>query len=172
MNAVPPFGLAVAVFLAASGPGLLSDDAHLFGYIAETTHLGKADDADLVRRLNSNSSMDRLHDYSGESILVVKVELLGDDASSRVRSPEGNYPFFVFRDTGHGYLLLGQMDGRAYEWSIPNRHLQFRMSTAAAGQKTAAVRYEVNQAYLVNLTELAQSERRHERFVADLSHAF
>ena len=143
----------------------------LFGYIAAATGLGKNDDAELAQRLNSSSSIDHLHDYSGESILVVKPELLATNDTSRVRSAKGNYRFFVFRDTGMGYMLLGEMEGRSYKWSIPNRHLQFQVSATTQNHRTTSDRYEVNTFYLVNLTELAKSEKRHERIVIDLRHA-
>ena len=147
------------------------DYPQLFGYIAAATGLGKNDDAELAQRLNSSSSIDHLHDYSGESILVVKPELLAANDTSRVRSATGNYRFFVFRDTGTGYMLLGEMEGRSYKWSIPNRHLQFQVSATTQNHRTTSDRYEVNTFYLANLTELAKSEKRHERVVIDLRRA-
>jgi hypothetical protein len=158
---------------ARPGPAnkLFPDYQQLFGFIAAETGLGKVDDAELAQRLNSSSSIDHLHDYSGESIIVVKPELLGADDKSRVQSALGNYPFFVFREMNDGYVLLGEMEGRSYEWSIPNRHLQFQMTTTTANHRTTSDRYEVNQAYLVNLTELAKSEKHHERVVIDAVHS-
>ncbi|HEY4211273.1 MAG TPA: hypothetical protein VGM84_07315 [Steroidobacteraceae bacterium] len=144
-----------------SSHGPLADLPAVFAFIAETTALGKGDDTQLTQRLTATSSIDRLHDYSGESIVVVKPELLGDDGKSRVRSKSGNYPFFVFRETHGGYVPLGQMEGRGYEWSLPNRHLQFLVTASTAARGNAVVRYEVNQAAVVNMTELAKSERRH-----------
>jgi hypothetical protein len=147
------------------------DYQQVFGYIAAETGLGKADDMELAQRLNSSSSIDHLHDYSGESIIVVKPELLGTDDKSRVQSALGNYPFFVFREMNDGYVLLGEMEGRSYEWSIPNRHLQFLMTATAQNHRTTSDRYEVNQAFLVNLTELAKSEKHHDRVVIDAVHS-
>ena len=169
-NPFPPHGDTSS---ATPGPvgKLFPDYQQLFGYIAAETGLGKADDAELAQRVNSSSSIDHLHDYSGESIIVVKPELLGTDDKSRVQSALGNYPFFVFREMNDGYVLLGEMEGRSYEWSIPNRHLQFQMTTTTANHRTTSDRYEVNQAYLVNLTELAKSEKHHERVVIDAVHS-
>ncbi len=147
--------------------GPLADLPAVFAFIAETTRLGKSDDTALTQRLTATSSIDRLHDYSGDSIVVVKPEVLGDDGHSRVRSESGNYPFFVFRETTAGYVPLGQMEGRGYEWSLPNRHLQFLMTASGADRKNAVVRYEVNQAAVVNLTALKNSERRHEHVRID-----
>ena len=147
------------------------DYQQLFGYIAAETGLGEAGDTELAQRLSSSSSIDHLHDYSGESIIVVKPELLGTDDKSRVQSALGNYPFFVFREMNDGYVLLGEMEGRSYEWSIPNRHLQFLMTATTPNHRTSSDRYEVNQAYLVNLTDLAKSEKHHDRVVIDAVHS-
>ena len=167
---VPPHGDTSS---ARPGPAgkLFPDYQQLFGYVAAETGLGEADDRELAQRLSSSSSIDHLHDYSGESIIVVKPELLGTDDKSRVQSVLGNYPFFVFREMNDGYVLLGEMEGRSYEWGIPNRHLQFVMIASAPNHRTTSDRYEVNQAYLVNLTELAKSEKHHDRVVIDAVHS-
>jgi hypothetical protein len=132
------YGHSEMAFRPPPAAKVFPDYQQLFGYIASATGLGKSDDAELAQRLNSSSSIDHIHDYSG---------------------------------TGTGYMLLGQMEGRSYEWSIPNRHLQFLVSATTQDHRTTSDRYEVNQVYLVNLTELAKSEKHHERVVIDLRHA-
>jgi hypothetical protein len=151
---------------------ILPDEAHVFGFIAETLHLGHAGDSDLIRRLQMESSVDHLHDYRGEAIFAVKPELLSPEGASRVSAPDGNYPFFVFRQSEHGWLLLGQMQGRGYEWSTQSRHLVFNMTVLGMRGATTLTRYEVNRDYLVDLTALARAERRDEKIVPDLQHAF
>jgi len=151
---------------------LLADETQVFGFIAATLHLGSADDSELIHRLETSSSVDHLHDYRGEAIFVVKPELLDPSGASRVRAPDGNYPFFVFRQSEHGWLLLGQMLGRGYDWSTLTRHLIFNMSVARPHGVTSVVRYEVNSAYLVDLTELARNERRDEKVIPTWKTAF
>ena len=153
-------------------PGVLTDTDHVFGYIAETLHLGKADDADLVRRLENASSVDHLHDYGGEAIYAVKPELLGATGDSLVRGAQGNYPFFVFRQSEHGWMLLGRMYGVSYEWSTQTRHLVFNTTMVNGAGSRATVRYEVNPAFLVNLNELARSEHDSDKIKADWHTAF
>jgi hypothetical protein len=152
-----PFG-AIAPVPAPRPSVILPDEARVFGFIAETLHLGIASDGDLIRRLQAGSSVDHLHDYRGEPIFAVKPELLGADGESRVRAADGNYPFFVFDQTEHGWHLLGQMQGRSYAWSTETHHLIFDVSRAMPGKTPAVVRYEVNPGFLVNLTELAKDE--------------
>ena len=151
---------------------LLADETQVFGFIAATLHLGSADDSELIHRLETSSSVDHLHDYRGEAIFAVKPELLDAEGASHVRAPDGNYPFFVFRQSEHGWLLLGQMQGRGYDWSTLTRHLIFNMSVARPHGVASVVRYEVNSAYLVNLTELARSERRDEKIIPTWKTAF
>jgi hypothetical protein len=153
-------------------PPLLPDDAHVFGYIAETLHLGSGSDSDLIQRLQSNSSIDHLHDYRGEVIFAVKPELLGSDGASLVHGAGGNYPFFVFRQLEHGWVLLGQMQGRGYEWSTQSRHLVFNMSVLEPNGTRTIVRYEVNPGSLENLNELARAERRNDKFLPDVRNSF
>jgi len=170
-QAVNPFG----TFRQAGelpGPGPLPDTDHVFSYIAATLHLGNANDGDLVRRLENASSVDHLHDYRGESIYAVKPELLGADGDSLVRAAEGNYPFFVFRQSEHGWVLLGQMYGTGYEWSTQTRHLVFNTTLVNGKGSRSTVRYEVNPAWLVNLDELVRNEHDSDKIKADWHTAF
>jgi hypothetical protein len=154
------------------GPGVLADPDHVFGYIAETLHLGKRGDADLLQRLEAASAIDHLHDYRGEAIYAVKPELIGADGESLVRGADGNYPFFVFRQSEHGWLLIGRMDGTGYDWSTQTRHLVFNTSVLTGKGSRTTVRYEVNPAYLVNLNELARTEHESDKVKADWHMAF
>ena len=156
----------------AESPPLLPDDAHVFGCIATTLHLGNGSDSDLIQRLQNSSSIDHLHDYRGEPIFAVKPELLDAGGASLVRRSDGNYPFFVFRQLERGWLLLGQMQGRGYEWSTQSHHLVFNMSVLKPTGTTTTVRYEVNTGSLANLNELARAERHNDKFVPDLRHSF
>ena len=69
-------------------------------------------------------------------------------------------------------MLLGQMQGRGYDWSTQSRHLVFNMSALKPNGTTTTVRYEVNTGSLANLNELARAERRNDKFVPDLRHSF
>jgi hypothetical protein len=151
---------------------LMPDEASVFSYIATTLHLGSTTDSDLIQRLEASSSIDHLHDYRGEGICAVKPELLRSDGVSQVRAADGNYPFFVFRQSEHGWLLLGQMQGSGYEWSTQTRHLVFNMSVLDPNGPHTVVRYEVNPGYLANLTEIARAERQHDRFKPNVEQSF
>jgi hypothetical protein len=153
-------------------PVILPDEAHVFGFIAESLHMGNSTDGDLIRKLRASSSVDHLHDYRGEPIFAVKPELIGADGESRVRGADGNYPFFVFDQTEHGWRLLGQMQGRSYAWSTETRHLVFDVSMAMPGKALGIVRYEVNPGVLVNLTQLAKVEVRRDTSRPDWNRAF
>jgi len=71
-----------------------------------------------------------------------------------------------------GWVLPGQMQGRGHEWTTQSRHLVFNMSVQQLHGPKITVRYEVNSGSLVNLTELALAERRHDEFVPDVAHSF
>jgi len=152
-------------------PQVLPDETHVFASITATLRLGSG--TDLLEQLERSSSIDHLHDYRGEEIFAVKPELLGPDGASLIRGPDGNYPFFVFRQLEQGWLLLGEMHGRSYEWTTQSRHLVFNMSVQHSSRaRTTTVRYEVNSSALVNLKELALAERHHEKVVLDVQHSF
>jgi hypothetical protein len=148
-----PVPMAPIIFLP-----VLPDEAHAFSYIAQQLHLGE--DSQTLQGLQAASAIDHLHDYRGEVILAVKPEILDADGGSRTRAADGNYPFYVFRQTERGWQLLGEMRGVGYAWSTQTRHLVFRMTTAQNGTPggAALVRYEVNPSGLVNLTRLAREE--------------
>jgi hypothetical protein len=151
---------------------ILPDETHVFGFIAETLRLGSASDEDLIRKLQASSSIDHLHDYRGEPIFAVKPELIGADGSSRIRGADGNYPFFVFGQSEHGWRLLGQMQGRGYAWSTESRHLIFDVSVAMPGKAMSLVRYEVNPGLLINLNELAKDDGAPDSAQPDWNRAF
>jgi len=80
--------------------------------------------------------------------------------------------FLVFRQSEHGWLLLGQMQDSGYEWSTQTRHLVFNMSFLNPNGPRTVVRYEVNPGFLANLTGIARAERQHDRFKPNLAQSF
>lgn len=148
----------------------LSGEEETFRFIAHELYLD--DSSQAIESMRTESSVDHLHDYRGEVILVVKPELLGVGGRSRTRAADGNYPFFVFRQSENGWFLLGQMQGTGYEWSTQSRHLVFRMSAEQSGGAPTVVRYEVNPSALVNLTLLAREEQEYHPSSPDLHNAF
>lgn len=154
----------------ASPAIVLSGEEQTFRFIAHELHLDESTEA--VESLRAESSIDHLHDYRGEAILVVKPELRGARGESRTRAADRNYPFFVFRQTEHGWFWLGQMQGTGYEWSTQSRHLVFRMYSEQPGGVQMVVRYEVNSSALVNLTLLAREEREYQLPPPDWHHAY
>jgi hypothetical protein len=173
-QAINPFQTITPVvpILGVEQAPLMPDEASVFSYIAATLHLASTVDSQLIQRLEASSSIDHLHDYRGEAIFAVKPELLRPDGVSQVRAADGNYPFFVFRQSEHGWLLLGQMRGSGYEWSTATRHLVFNMSVLNPNGPRTVVRYEVNPGYLANLAEIARAERQHDRFKPNLQQSF
>jgi len=66
---------------------------------------------------------------------VVKVELLNDDGSSRMRSKYGNYPFYVVRETPSGLVLLGSIRLASRDTPEPQRRLG-RSAVASQGLRS------------------------------------
>lgn len=159
-----------APILVTRPPITLSGEQQSFRFIAHELHLD--DSREAIQSLRAESSVDHLHDYLGEVILVVKPELLGASGESRIRAADGTYPFFVFRQSEHGWFLLGRMDGKGYEWSTQSRHLVFQMSAEQPGGARTVVRYEVNPSALVNLSLLARQEQEFHPAAPDLHKAF
>ena len=67
-----------------------------------------------MREIQADSSVDHFGDLSAGPIAVVRVELLNRDGTSRTRSEDGNYPFYVVRETPRDLGLLGRMFGRTH----------------------------------------------------------
>jgi hypothetical protein len=74
-------------------PQIFEDYTSLYARIVADQRLGSPYDEGLVRNLQAHSSVEHFPDRSANPIAVVKVELLNDDGSSRMRSKYGNYPF-------------------------------------------------------------------------------
>ncbi len=128
------------------------DLSYLFGFIAEAQGLGKANDWDLSRRISASSSERRLRDHSVDPIIVVKADLRGADGKSRLRSPTGNYPFYVLRSTRGGFVLLGEMYGRGYAAHFDGRVLRFKVKLSTGPDRARALSYVVDRNSLVNLS--------------------
>ncbi len=133
-------------------PRVFSDLNDLFGFVAHTRGVGNADDPALVRQISAGSSVTTLHDGSNGPVLVVKANLRDRDGSSRLRSPNGNYPFYVLRSTPSGLVLLGTMFGTDYTSHFDGRALRFEMKLNTAPGKNRTLSFQVEQNSLVNLS--------------------
>jgi hypothetical protein len=100
-----------------------------------------------IQQIESRASIDHLRDYSGDPIVVVKLE------QSDV---PGTYSFFVLREVENRLRLLGQMSGSGYEATTVRGHLEFELDVR--GRATAA-RYQVDGDFLINLSDLASLDR-------------
>ena len=138
--------------LAVPVPLTFSDLSDLFAYVAQSRGLGRSSDAELSREIASSSSVQQLHDYSTDPILVVKADLLDHNGMSRLRSPNGNYPFYVLRSTPTQLVLLGMMFGTAYTAHLDAKQLHFEMQLNTGPHKTRALSFLVDEDALINLS--------------------
>jgi hypothetical protein len=99
-----------------------------------------------IQQVESHASIDHLRDYSGEPIIVVKLE-----------QPEtpGRYAFYVMREAESRLHVLGQMNGYGYETTTARGHLEFVLDVGAR----EAPRYQVDGQFLINLADLADLDR-------------
>jgi hypothetical protein len=99
-----------------------------------------------VQQIESHASIDHLRDYSGDPIIVVKLE-----------QPEtpGLYAFYVMREVESRLRVLGQMNGYGYETTTARGHLEFVLDVRGR----AASRYQVDGEFLINLADLADLDR-------------
>ena len=132
-------------------PTEFQDYSQLFARILADRGLGRWDES-LLQRIQADSRIDRLHDRSPAPIDVVRVDLRNPDGTSRVRSKNGDFPFYVLRETPKGLVLIGQMFGSTYQSYIKGQHLEFRIEQHLSVNKTVKVRFRVEDDVLVNLS--------------------
>jgi hypothetical protein len=138
--------------LAMPVPETFPDLSYLFAYIAHSRGLGSSSDSELSREIAASSAVEQLHDYSADPILVVKADLLDHIGNSRLRSPNGNYPFYVLRAESSHLVLLGMMFGTTYSVHLEGRQLHFEMRLNTGRQTTRAMSFLVDENVLVNLS--------------------
>jgi hypothetical protein len=125
----------------------------VYGYILQNRELGKSDDESLVRSLAASSTVQQVKDTSGDSLLVIKADLV-TDGTSRLASANGNYPYYVLHRDGDRLTLLGMMFGEGYAASRIHGHLQFTMRFREAAGQLRRMRFQVRGNALFNLTPL------------------
>lgn len=126
--------------------------SQLFAWAVGDRGVGRWFDESLGRRIQADSRIDRVRDRSPEPIDVVRLDLRNPDGTSRVRSENGDFPFYVLRETPHGLVLMGKMFGSAYTSYIRDQHLEFRVEQHPSASKTAKMRFRVEGNVLVNLS--------------------
>jgi hypothetical protein len=127
-----------------------------YAFVTEARGLGAADDDELARHMASESSVVHWRDDQAEPIIVVRVELLSRDGTSRMRSGSGDYPWYVLRDTSRGLVLLGTMFGRTCESTLVAGKRQFGLDLHPAAGQTVQMRFRVDGDTLINLTPRSQ----------------
>jgi hypothetical protein len=100
-----------------------------------------------IQQIESRASIDQLRDYSGDTIVVVKLEQL--DAP-------GLYSFYVMREVDERLRLLGQMNGYGYETTTATGHIVFVLDLRG---RATSPRYQVDGEFLINLADLASLDR-------------
>jgi hypothetical protein len=138
--------------LPSSYPTEFQDYSQLFARILADRALGRWFDESLLQRIQADSRIDRVHDRSPEPIDVVRVDLRNPDGTSRVRSQNGDFPFYVLRETSKGLVLMGRMFGSDYRSYIKGRHLEFRVEQHLSVSKATKKRFRVEDDVLVDLS--------------------
>jgi len=131
-----------------------------YSHVAKTRGFTDPTSAFAVQQIESQASVDHLRDYSGDPIVVVKLDppRAGQNAT-----------FFVLRQKTDHWALLGEMSARSYESTIARGHLEFVLDV---GQRAAsAPRYQVDGDFLINLADLASLDRG-DPVTLDVEHAF
>jgi len=122
-----------------------ADYAEFFAHVAKVCRLPTSESPLVAQQLEARSTIDRLRDYSGEPIVVVTLDL---------DSADGNYSFYVLRETSRGLRLLGEMAGRGYHVTIERGHLDFMLKVSGHDAQATPPRYQVDGDFLVNLADL------------------
>lgn len=119
-----------------------------YSSIAAERHLADPESDFAIQQIESRASVDRLRDYSGDPVVVVKLE--------QPNAP-GMYSFYVMREAESRLGLLGQMNGYGYESSLARGHLEFVLDV----RQLAAMpqRYQVDGDFLIDLASLASLDR-------------
>ena len=129
-----------------------SDLSDLYGYIAQSRGLGARNDSELAKRIAASSRVVQVHDGSADPILVIKADVLDQGGHSRLRSSNGNYPFYVLRVTEDRLVLLGTMFGADYRHRLDGRQLRFEVRLRTGPHTTKAMTFLVDGTRLVNLS--------------------
>lgn len=132
-----------------TGPLYFASQDDLFTRIAAESHLGNPQDRKFLAQLAADSRIDHLKD-SSSALTVVQVDLRGADGTSHARSSEGNYRYYVLRDTPKGLLLLGRMYGQSYEPHLKDGFLQFDVKLQR-GATIMSIHFRADDGALVNL---------------------
>ena len=151
-GAINPFQAQPQGIYSPPYPIEFQDYPQLFARIVADRGLGRWFDESLVQRIQADSRIERVHDRSPEPIEVVRVDLRDPDGTSRVRSGNGDFPFYVLRETPKGLVLMGQMFGSGYRSYIKGRHLEFRVEQHLSLNKTTQMRFRVVDEVLVDLS--------------------
>jgi hypothetical protein len=131
---------------------VFQDYPALYGRIIADRQLGNPNDESLVRQVQSQSIIERFRDGSADPVAVVRVELLGQDGTSKARSEEGNYSYYVVRETSTGLTLLGRMFGSAYRSVVTSGKREFFVDQHPAAGVTTQMHFRIEEEHLVNLT--------------------
>ena len=145
--AVNPFQTQIPPY-----PTEFQDYSQLFARILADRSLGRWFDESLLQRIQADSRIDRVHDRSPGPIAVVRVDLRNPDGTSRVRSENGDFPFYVLRETPKGLVLMGRMFGSAYRSYIKGHHLEFRVEQHLTVNNSTKMRFRVEHNVLVDLS--------------------
>jgi hypothetical protein len=143
--------------VAVPSPLHFNDMTEVYRYIIRSRGLGNPGDDALVGALVAGSPVQKVRDISGKFLTVIKTDLV-TDGRSRLASTEGNFPYYVLRQTADGITLLGTMYGESYTANLKDDHLQFTMRLRMATGQEHEMRFQVRDETLVNLTPL-NSER-------------
>jgi hypothetical protein len=119
-----------------------------YASIAAERKLPDPDSDFAIQQIESRASVDHLRDYSGDPIVVVKLE--------QPNTP-GQYSFYVMREAESRLRLLGQMNGYGYESSTARGHLEFVLDVR--GRAATPSRYQVDGEFLIDLSDLASLDR-------------
>jgi hypothetical protein len=133
------------------GP-IFQSSSQLFAWITSDRNLGHPFDEKLVAQVQADSHIDHVRDHAEGPITVVRVELLNPDGSSRARSKDGNFPFYVLRETPKGMVLMGRMFGRSYTSHLRDRNLEFDVELHPSAAETVQMHFRVEDDRLINLS--------------------
>lgn len=130
-----------------------------YASVAAARHLPDPESDLAIQQIESRASIDPLRDYSGDAIVVVKLEQLDEP---------GLYSFYVMREAEDRLRLLGQMNGYGYETTTAHGHLEFALDVRG---RATAPRYQVDGEFLINLADLASLDRNDPPDL-DVAHGF
>jgi hypothetical protein len=119
---------------------------------------GEGGDRHLLAQLQADSRIEHLRDGAGQRITVVRVDLLNADGTSRARSQDGNYTFYVLRETPGGLQVFGRMFGWRYDSHLAQHQLEFVVELHTSPTRTVPMRFRVADDTFENLSPLSGIE--------------